>query len=450
MSYRDTAAVEQLFAPAIAERPTGRSDSEQARHLCRQLEIAGVGHTLLHRGAQVFVPGATLAFSATSGIVSDAAAAQLHEQAFAILARGLRVSVLLTGLEAIDDAAQSLRSLCAALTSAAQDASVATSNIEIAIEADALSPQEAWLLCSNALGYGRVYLIADGERMSPTGGSSTREQCEQFWLQLWHLRNASAMRTACASVVSSRCPLLSAEHASSVLPLSGVQAPVGTAWLPLQIDLTRFSNARGCIHMKALENALHCSVDIGDVLHDLIEWPTATMRHDAWLNRRMAISITGLGDLALQRRLDPQSAHGLRNLAELLQWVQQTVHARSQQLARIAGHLPALDLTDPARSLPSGAIRDDWRRRWLQAVEQGAVRHRNLLALSPWSVFPSRSPADPRYAELLPLLAFGDACVFTRPTKLTHWNINEFKSFHQRAWATLLQRDAAALIAERV
>jgi hypothetical protein len=220
--------------------------------------------------------------------------------------------------------------------------------------------------------------------------------------------------------------------------------------VPIHVDLARFADACGNINEPALEYALHCSVDSGDLLHDLMEWPTALMRDDSWLNRRLAIVVTGLGDLALRRRLDPQKFHSLKNLDQLLHWVQQTLHSRSQQIARQSSHVPALDRNDPAHSLPGGNVCDDWRIRWRRAVDQGAVRNRNLLVLSPWSVFPANSPPDMRYADLLPLVAHGDACTFARSATLSHWNINEFKSFHQRAWAALHQRDHAALIAERV
>jgi hypothetical protein len=250
--------------------------------------------------------------------------------------------------------------------------------------------------------------------------------------------------------VSSQCPLLSAEIATNVLPSTGIQVPAGSAWVPIQLDLSRFADARGLIDEPALERALHCCVDIGEALHELMEWPTAMMRYDAWLNRRLAIMISGIGDLAFRRRLDPRQLHCLENLDQLLRWVQQTLHARSRQIARETTFLPALDLTDPGRSLPGGDVRDDWCMRWRRAVDQGAVRHRNLMVVSPWSVFPTSRPADMQYADLLPLVAHGDACAFSRSATLSHWNINEFKSFHQRAWAALQQRDAAALIAERV
>jgi len=449
VSYKNTATRQLAVATNHDLRPR-QSDRVRAEHACRQLEVAGVEPQLQLKDKRVCVTGAALAIDVATTLESDAAVAQLRDQAFAILANGLGLSISAIGLAGTDDAADLLRRLCEVLAAAASDACARPNDIEIAIDADALAPLLIWKTRRDTLGEGPVYLMADDERMVPADGWSKREQCEQFWLQLWHLRDASALRAACSSIVSSQCPLLSAEVATTVLPCSGVQVPAGTAWVPIHVDLARFADARGNINEPALEYALHCSVDSGDVLHDLVDWPTAMMRHDAWLNRRLAIIVTGMGDLALRRRLDPQKFHSLKTLDQLLHWVQQTLHSRSQQIARQSSHVPALDRSDPAHSLPGGDVRDDWRMRWRRAVDQGAVRHRNLLVLSPWSVFPVNSPPDIRYADLLPLVAHGDACTFARSATLAHWNINEFKSFHQRAWAALHQRDHAALIAERV
>ena len=49
-------------------------------------------------------------------------------------------------------------------------------------------------------------------------------------------------------------------------------------------------------------------------------------------------------------------------------------------------------------------MRNGWRARWLDAVESSAVRHRNILVLSPWSLFPAKQPADYRFADRWRLL----------------------------------------------
>ena len=131
-------------------------------------------------------------------------------------------------------------------------------------------------------------------------------------------------------------------------------------------------------------------------------------------------------------------------------WIQDILQRESRAIARGTGHLPALEQADPSRSLPKGRVRNSWRTRWREALEVAAIRHRNLLVLSPWSVFPTNEPADYRYSDLLPLLGFADAGAFFGPPALSHWDIGQFKSFHQRAWAVLQQRDVSRQIAERI
>jgi hypothetical protein len=199
---------------------------------------------------------------------------------------------------------------------------------------------------------------------------------------------------------------------------------------------------------SSIENALRRCVAIGDALHDLIRWPTAQLRHDAWLNRRLALELTGFGDLVARRSLDPQRFATLQEICELLRWMQGILQRQSRAIAQRSERLPAISESDPSREFPSGQIRNGWRTRWLEAVEATAVRHRNLLVLSPWSIFPKHQPADYRYADLLPVLAFSDACVFPAPPDLEAWDIAKFTSFHKRAWAVLQQRSAAYQIAE--
>ena len=134
-------------------------------------------------------------------------------------------------------------------------------------------------------------------------------------------------------MVSSPCPLLSSEVADGILPGSGLQVPPGSAWVPVEVDVTHYSNDHGDLSVFALRECLRRSVEYGESLHDELDWPTAAMRHDAWLNRRLAISVTGIGDLAKMRGLDPQSFVGLKDMGAVLQEIRETVNNYSRKLA---------------------------------------------------------------------------------------------------------------------
>jgi len=273
---------------------------------------------------------------------------------------------------------------------------------------------------------------------------------DRYWAELWRLRDADQVHTTFANLVVPQCPLLSAEPTTAVLPSLGLQVPEGSAWVNMRVDLTRFLRADGTLDEDALQRALETCVDVGEELHDVTSWPTPDMRHDAWLNRRLGIAVTGFGDLLQLRRMDPGNHDSLRFLNQLLIWIRGTLQSRSTAIARRSEQLPAITLSDPSHTLPSGGVREDWRRRWRQAVQASLVRHRNLLVISPWALFPTGTAADFRYAELLPLLRHPDACAVNKTVSIAHWNPKEFKCFHQRARAVLQQRAATSLIAKHV
>ncbi len=232
--------------------------------------------------------------------------------------------------------------------------------------------------------------------------------------------------------------------------MSGLQVPVGTAWTPMQVNLAKFANGRGEFNEPALREYLQRCVELGESSHDNVDWPTAAMRHDSWLNRRIAITVSGIGDLTKLCCMDPRSFATLKKLSRLMQGVRGVINDFSRQLALQTAYLPALDLSDPSRGSGCDVVRLDWQKRWRKALDFAAIRHRNLLAMSPWSVFPTGEPADSRYSDLLPLLEFADACAFPARPCLRGWNANEYKHFHRHAWAVLERRDARQLFAEQV
>jgi len=394
--------------------------------------------------------GIALSADATAVFSSDSAASHFRQQAYDVLAAGLPLSVSVFRLGPGKQAGETFGRLCELLRAATEAAAARSADIEMAIEAGSLTPQAAWSCRSNHLGDGPVYLFPERSMLQPDASPAQRNRHERFWLQLWHLRATRTLRVAYAPFVVSQCPLLSAEAAQGIVPCIGLQGPLGSAWVPLRLNLVRFADSGGKLMKGALEDALCRAVEIGDALHTLAPWPTAQTRHDAWLNRRLAIIVTGFGDLLQQRGLDPGRFQALQTLCDCLQSVQEILQRQSRQLASRKERLPALLQTDPSRELPRGVVRNSWHKRWSMAVDLAAIGHRNLLVLPLWSVFPLTGRADYRYSDLLPVLGFADACAFSGPPDLSHWNVKQFKSFHQRAWAVLQQRDAAHQIAERI
>ena len=418
--------------------------------LCRELALAGAESLLTLDSDGAFAGGVTLSAGARSIQASDGVATRFRQQAFDTLANGLQLSVSVQELGEGTDAHAAFSLVCGLLRLAMDDAGARPGSVELVVEAEALSAQAVWAVRREWLGKGHVHLLPGSSDMQDGTSCRGRRQQDVFWPQLWQACTSGQVRTAFPTLVFPQCSLLATETATAVLPVTAIQAPIETAWLPMRLDITQFTTADGSLNEGAIEHALCRCVDIGDALHDLVRWPTARMRHDAWLNRRLAIILTGFGDLVEKRRQDPRSFASLKELCELLRWIKDILHRRSRALAQASGKLPALELSDPSRALPIGPVRDGWHARWREAVELAAIRHRNLLVVSPWSMFPADQPADYRYADLLPLLEYVNASASSDAPKLAHWDVRKFKSFHQRAWAVLQQRDAAHQIAERL
>ena len=180
--------------------------------------------------------------------------------------------------------------------------------------------------------------------------------------------------------------------------------------------------------------------------HDESRWPHLAEASDSRLNRRVSIFVRGWGDLVARRGQDPASHAVLSHLRELAARVSRVLVAASRTMARERGYCPAIDVAG-ARVLQHG---QEMNARWRRAIADNAIRHRNLLTLSPWDVFPRDCPAETRFANLLPILAYADSISLQRDVDITDWNVNEFRAFHERAAAILRCSSEQDLIAKRV
>jgi hypothetical protein len=400
--------------------------------LRRALELAGV---------EALPPGGVLHVEDGFDPASGTASIRLRRQAYEVLVRGLPLTV---SFGAVSGA--TLESACDVLRDAADRAGTGPATVELVAPAWPELPRTVDTLRRARLGHGVTHVLADGALLQPT--ASRRRRRDRFWRQMWRARGSRRLRMAFATDVWPTCGLLSAEAVRTVLPQNGAQVPAGSAWLGLRIDLARFCDARGRIGEAALERALRDAVEIGDQLHDLVAWPTAPMRHDAWLNRRLGVHVDGVGDLLGRRGHDPRRFANFSELDAMLTWMRDTLTAQSRAIAIRTRAVPVLEQGDPSRRLPGSYRSRDWQARWRAAVSAAAVRHRNLFVMSPWSLFPAGRDGDRRYADLLPLLRHADACTGAGLPGLHDWNINDFKAFHLRAWAVLQQREARRQIAE--
>lgn len=267
-----------------------------------------------------------------------------------------------------------------------------------------------------------------------------------IWKRLWELRDLAPVAAMLPAAVTSQCPLLPDEAADGLLVASLTPVPSGSAWVPLEVDLTRYLRVGGEVRFDLLDSALRAAVEKGEAAHDACTWADPGQHHDSRLNRRLSVLVRGWGDLVVWRGQDPTTMATLVELRRLAAHVAEVLVAASRELAQRHGYCPALDVAG-ARVLKHGT---EMNARWRRAVVANALRHRNLLTLSPWDVFPRGAPADYAYVDLVPLIACADSVSMRRDFELSHWNVNEFRCFHDRVAAILRRSGTQSLIAKQV
>ncbi len=373
--------------------------------------------------------GVAIAISVPDVINCALARSRCVDQLADLLNQGISVAVRPSGLTAGETG--ELRDFCGLLGAGIRNAGSAGAALELTIDAAEVAPNAALHLARQVLRTRVVNILADA-------AAFTRWQS---WL--WRTRLDPYRRIGFWPLVQSACPLLTTEAAGDVLPSCGLQVPVQTAWILATLSLDRYATASGGVDVGMLEAHLQAVLLAAERAHETARWPTPAMQQDAWLNRRVAIRLDGIGELVAALGLEPCSHRTLDRLDRLLAHCRAVLIERSRELAAASETLPAITACSPSRI--DGI---EWEQRWLQAVRQSATRHRNLIAISPYALFPGAAP-DFRYANLLPLLAHADACAIDGTPALHHWNIDKFIAFHTRLGAILARLCTGYVVAEQ-
>lgn len=430
----------------------GRLSGENRSGFCRYPQGLEVTSVLTEKettpaAAVAATCGPMVIASARQVLNSAAALARLERQLIDLLAVGTPVALRVENVGRGQVAIDRLRHLCERLGRALRGAGLDPVLLELTLGTLTVPPHAAVNVRTTTLGAGVVNLIVDEASITAAVLKRAR-QCSRTWLQLWQLRSHQVF-TAFWPTVNSPCSLLSSEKATDVIPDIGLQAPLHAAFVSCELELYRLSDSCGRTNMRALEIFLAGMLEAAETRHDMTTWPTPAMQQDSWYNRRVAVRIVGIGDYALRHGLDPDRHASVKELITLISMIRRLAIDQSRRIARRREILPAIAATNPCRRLPADGLRDNWERRWQNAIAQSALRHRNLLVMSPWSVFPT-GVDDYRYANLLPILAYADACEFRRSLSLETWNTSRFIDFHRRVWALRQQSNAAMVIAEQL
>ncbi len=237
-------------------------------------------------------------------------------------------------------------------------------------------------------------------------------------------------------LVLSRTPLLPAEIGNTAWSARALRVPDASAWSCVSLDL--------CLLLPMSDARLNAAIDEGlhraDQHHRDGRWPSAALREDSYRNRRIALEITGVADYVLEAGASLSAMH------RLLGAISARAHHWTAHLSNAAWPLPALTDCDPSRRLPAGELRQRFRDRWQAAVTDSTVRHRNLTALSPWSLVYQRD--GQLHCELLSLLVHADAIYWKPPPLFTPLTPSQVTEFRQCLAAAIQQRQALDQIAK--
>jgi hypothetical protein len=311
----------------------------------------------------------------------------------------------------------------------------------VSVYSHQLTPEQLAGLAADPAPFSSCYVYCDSLQMQSHNDGRVQARAESNWRALWR----TCLMPVYGGFVRSICPLLADEAAAAVMPVTGLNVPRGSAWLALRVNLAKLADASGRLDTDNLVVLLDEAIPLADELLDRALPATAAQRRDATDNRRLAFLLEGIGDLVARRARDPADFACLHELQTEIFAIREAINLASAREARRLEPLPALSL--PFHEWFEGQQQARWRQHFEAARRRAAVRHRNLLAMSPYSVLRSQSACDPAYADLLPLLTFADAWAFSGGHRFEGWNLSQFKDFHRRARAIIQSSQATTRIA---
>ena len=391
-------------------------------------EANASGDAELRRASAISTSGCALRADAAQIVATDTRLARVCMEIAQVAASGQPVALRLDGIDR-SDAPRAVEACLLRLADALERNGIDRAGIELTVPASLPDIETVHRLSIEEFGARRLNLVV-----------SELEQADALqWAQLQRICAGGRALMGGWPSISSRSALLGAESAADILPGHGLQAPAQSAWLMADLDFATAWETGNSLSEDAIQDILAAVFDAAEALHEPTRWPTPSMGHDAWFNRRMSIRLVGIGEGVRDQGLDPERHDTLTFLDRIVRTIARTFEQASRR--RLSEPLPAVLAEDPGRLMGNGAQRDAWSARWREAVHRCGMRHRNLLTMSPWALFP-RESADFRYANLLPLLCHGDACSFAREVVIDRWKASYFRDFHLRILALARHRHA--------
>lgn len=395
--------------------------------------------------------GTSLRVSLNDTLFDRRLAGDFFDTLCVFIGNGVPVSLVPEDFPANASAIESWRLFCELIQSRFAEQGIHTRGLGFCMHSHRMPLEAYCLIADSLLGLGPRYVFLDSLQMAEHCDSRVAQRTASNWKFLWrHRAQRRAVQPVYGGLVRSTCRLLADEVAGAVIPTRSLLAPAGSAWLPVGLPVSRFCCPAGTPDWDRLRLALRRLLILVDKLIPELEWHDPRQRADASTNRRVAVCATGLGDLLLRSGRSPQALESLNWLTELVGRIQKELSAQSSKLATTSEMLPALKQSNPVCGWSAGLDRDRWHRQWEIAVQEAAVRHRNLLVLSPSSVLPKHQPDCAGFADLLPVLGIADAWSFDCDAQTRGFNLTQFRDFHRRARATIQSAQRASFVAAGV
>jgi hypothetical protein len=234
------------------------------------------------------------------------------------------------------------------------------------------------------------------------------------------------------------CDLCTIERANSVLPLSRFEIAEESAWLTLQIDMQKLELHEPGSPMLGLRRLLRAGLRMADNLVDQLAWSSCRLRQDATLNRRLVIQVTGIGELVDGSGWDPSEFATAEAINRRLALLKRMMIRESLRLARRRGPFPALQVDGLVETL----TRRFGSETALSFVRQRGLRHRHLLALSPFAMFPTCAARYPPldYMHLLGGLRFADTVAMYGDESRRCLTLEQYRRLLRMTWAQARNR----------
>lgn len=211
-----------------------------------------------------------------------------------------------------------------------------------------------------------------------------------------------------------------------------------TAWIAFEIDLARLGLSASQADLAAMRRLLRAGLRLADNLMEQVEWPSPELAQDALVNRRLALHVTGFGDVIDRLGMDPAAFPTVREAVRWMQLLRRLMLRESNRLARCRGAYPGLEVRDVESTLSRSYGRDYARR----VLRQTGLRHRHLLVLSPFDIFPRGSPRHPpgAYLHLLPVLSSADTVAMYGDRLRQSLPLAAYRRLLQMTWAIARNR----------